>query len=277
MTSSSVALAQGKPASYFAPAGEPPEDHRVYDPNQVLAALDQNMWRVIALCSLAMACNYAWFFAAVVQGFRDKVVPIPVFCTLFWLVGDGSMVARYDLWFNVIDHWYVKLFWVALVFTVLTELVFLYMTLRFGRRELAPTLTRSQFALLVLAGLGAMWVAWELVKSLIDDRLYIDYFHLANLAGPVFAAAQVLRRGSRAGTTPFIWAAYTLMVASWFVACALWFDGPFATTGYLMFYVVCTACALAMTFVVSRLPAHAPSSEQGRSGPVPEALAVKHA
>jgi hypothetical protein len=44
-----------------------------------------------------------------------------------------------------------------------------------------------------------------------------------------------------------------------------------------MFYVVCTACALAMTFVVSRLPAHAPSSEQGRSGPVPEALAVKHA
>jgi hypothetical protein len=249
----------------------------MYDPQEVLAALDQNMWRVIALCGLAMVCNYTWFFAAVAQGFKDKVVPVPVFCTLFWLVGDGSMVARYDLWFNVIDHWYVKLFWVALVFTVMTELVFLYMTLRFGRKELAPALSQPQFTALVFAGLGTMWIAWEFVKRLIGDELYIDYFHLANLAGPAFAAAMVLRRGTRAGTNPLIWGAYTVMVASWFTACALWFDGPFATPGYIVFYLACTASALAMTIVVARMPAHTAQAESGRLVKSMQALPMNQA
>ena len=207
----------------------------MYDPSQVLAALDQNAGKVIALCGLAMICNYTWFFAAVARGFKDQVMPVPVFCTLFWLVGDGSMVARYNLWFNVIDHWYVKLFWGALVLTVLTELVFLYMILRFGRKELAPTLSQGQFVVLTFAGLALALIVWEFVKRLIGDVLYIDYFHLANFAGPLFAASQVLRRGTRAGTSPMIWGAYTIMVSSWFVACALWFGDPFASPGYLIF------------------------------------------
>ena len=72
----------------------------MYEIAPVLAALDANRWRVIALCGLAMACNYTWFFAAVRQGLKDRVVPIPVFCTLFWLVADASMVLRYQLWFH---------------------------------------------------------------------------------------------------------------------------------------------------------------------------------
>ncbi len=246
----------------------------MYDPNQVLAALDQNAAKVIALCSVAMICNYTWFFAAVARGFKDQVIPVPVFCTLFWLVGDGSMVARYNLWFNVIDHWYVKLFWVALVFTVLTELVFLYMTLRFGRKELAPSLTQRQFTLVVFTGLAMMLIACALIKQLVDDVLYIDYFHVANFVGPVFAAAQVLRRGTRAGTSPLIWGAYTVMVSCWFAACALWFDGPFSSPGYLIFYAACTASAFAMMIVVARLPAYAAPAATGRVTSVGDAAAV---
>jgi len=226
----------------------------MYVTAEVLANLDRNMWPVLALCGFAMVCNYAWFFAAVRQGFRDQVVPVPTFCVLFWLAGDGSMVLRYDLWFNVIDHWYVKLFWLALVFTVLTELVFLYMILRFGRKEMAPTLGQRQFTAALLLGMLVMAVAWETVKRLIGDELYIDYFHLANLAGPAFAAAMLLRRGNRAGTTPFIWYAYTAMVASWFTACALWYGAPFATAPYLVLYAVCTLAATAVALLVRRLP-----------------------
>lgn len=226
----------------------------MYQSSEVLAALDRNAVAVIALCGFAMICNYTWFFAAVWRGFRDQVVPIPVFCTLFWLSGDGSMVARFDLWFNVIDHWYVKLFWAALCLTVMTEIVFLYMTLRFGRKELAPNLSQSQFAVVVLVGLGVFILCWEYIKRLIGDELYIDYFHLANMAGPVFAAAQYLRRGTRAGTSTLIWGAYTLMVASWFTACALYFGGPFASPLYLGFYAVCVCAAAAMTIYVARLP-----------------------
>src|ERR1700730_19346401 len=116
----------------------------MYDPQQVLAAIDQHKWPILALCAFAMLCNYTWFIAAVRQGFRDRVFPIPMFCTFFWLAGHGSMVLRYDQWFNVYRHWYVELFWLALVFTVVCELVFLYMTLRFGREELLPGATPAQ-------------------------------------------------------------------------------------------------------------------------------------
>jgi hypothetical protein len=227
----------------------------MYDPAAVLAALDANQGRVIALCGFAMLCNYTWFIAAVRCGLRDRVVPIPVFCVLFWLAGDASMVLRYELWFDVIDHWYVKLFWLALVLTVLCELVFLSMALRFGRAELAATLRQGQFTALLLAGLAVTWIAWEQIKRLIGDPLYIDYFHFANLVGPVFAAAQTLRRGTRAGTSPLIWAAYTAMVASWSLACALWFGPVFASPGRLLLYATSTLAAAAMTWLVIRLPA----------------------
>jgi hypothetical protein len=229
----------------------------MYDSTPVLAALDANMWKVLALCGVAMACNYTWFIAAVRQGLRDETVPIPIFCTLFWLAGDASMVARYERWFVEIDHWYVKLFWAALVLTVINELVFLWLTLRFGRREFAPRLTQPQFTALVLAWLATMVVGFELVKSWIGDPLYINYFHLANLLGPPFAAAMVVRRGTRAGTSPLIWGAYTMMVASWFTATALWFGDAFTSTGHFALYAVSTASAAAMFLYVRTLPARA--------------------
>jgi hypothetical protein len=227
----------------------------MYDYALVLAALDANMGKVIALCGLAMACNYTWFIAAVRQGLRDQTVPIPIFCTLFWLAGDASMVARYERWFVEIDHWYVKLFWAALVLTVINELVFLWLTLRFGRKEFAPRLTQPQFTGLVLAWLATMVVGFELVKEWIGDPLYINYFHLANLIGPPFAAAMVVRRGTCAGTSPLIWGAYTVMVASWFTATALWFGDAFTTPGHFALYVISTASAAAMFLFVRRLPA----------------------
>lgn len=226
-----------------------------YDPQLVLAAIDQNKWPILALCSCAMICNYTWFFAAVRQGFKDQTVPIPIFCTLFWLAGDASMVLRYDLWFHVINHWYVKLFWLALVFTVATELVFLYMTLRFGQKEYAPNLSQRQFSVLTLAGLLFVAATWSLLKQLIDDPLYIDYFHLANFVGPSFGMAMVMRRGTRAGTTPFIWAAYALMLIFWFTACALWYGAPFAEPRYLVLYGLTVAAAVLLAVMVSRMPA----------------------
>ena len=140
----------------------------MYDTTQVLASIDRNAVPILLLCGLAMLCNYTWFIAAVRQGLRDRTTPIPVFCTLFWLIGDASMVLRYDLWFNVIDHWYVKLFWAALVLTVLCELVFLSLTLRFGHREFAPALSRNQFVALILLGVAAMAVAFETVDGFGD-------------------------------------------------------------------------------------------------------------
>jgi hypothetical protein len=128
-------------------------------------------------------------------------------------------------------------------------------------------MSQAQFTMLVLAGVAVVWMTWELVKRLIGDTLYIDYFHLANLAGPAFGAAMVARRGTKAGTTPFIWGAYALMLASWFVACALWFDGPFAEPQYLLVYTVCTLAALVVMFMVMRMPAPATAARSDDRAP----------
>jgi hypothetical protein len=226
----------------------------MYDASAVLAALDRNALPVLLLCGFAMLCNYAWFLAAVRQGLRDRSVPIPVFCTLFWLVGDASMVLRYELWFREIGHWYVKLFWLALVFTVACELVFLWLTLRFGRVELAPRLSQGAFSAVLLVGIAVMAVAFETLKRWISDPLYVNYFHLANLAGPAFGAGLWLRRGTRAGTTPFVWAVYALMVASWSLACGLWYGPPFAEPGFLLLYATSTLGAAGLAMTVRRLP-----------------------
>jgi hypothetical protein len=50
------------------------------DAHLVLAAIAQNKWRILALCSVAMICNDVW------------------------LAGDASIVLRYDQWFHVYDH-----------------------------------------------------------------------------------------------------------------------------------------------------------------------------
>ncbi|MET0660233.1 MAG: hypothetical protein ABW110_18985 [Steroidobacteraceae bacterium] len=237
----------------------------MYDTQMVLAAIDQNRWPILALCSLAMICNYTWFFAAVFRGFKDKVYPIPIFCTLFWLCGDGSVVLDYDKAFHVIDHWYVKLFWGALTLTVACELVFLYMTLRFGRKEIAPSLSQSQFTVLILGGVALMAVAWGFTKHLIREDLFINYFHLANMAGPAFAWSMILSRRSRAGTSPMIWIAYTLMVLCWFTATALWFGEPFASPLYLAFYAAVTLSAAATAWIVMRMPAAVAEPNRGEA------------
>ena len=232
----------------------------MYDSHEVLASIDLNKWPILVLCALAMICNYAWFFAAVIRGFKDKVYPVPIFSTLFWLAGDSSVVMSYDLAFRVYNHWYLKLFWFALLVTVTCEPVYLFMIIKFGRKEVSPRLSQHQFTALMLAMLGGMLVGWHFLMRLLGDDLFINYFHLANFVGPFCAAFLLLRRGNRAGTSPFIWGAYTVMVTCWFTATALWFGAPFASPMFLTVYGVCIASAAAMTWAAARAPLPQPGA-----------------
>ena len=224
----------------------------MYDPNIVLASIDQNRWNILALCGFAMLCNYTYFVAAIRQGFRDRVYPVPIFCSLFWLVGDASMVLSYNLCFKVYNHWYLKLFWGALCITVVFELIFLYMILRFGREEMRPALSRLQFNSLIGGGLVVSATVWAFIKEGLGDPLFIKYFDLAVMAGPPFYAALLMRRGSTKGTNSLGTWAYTLMAASWYGATTLWFGAPFNSSTFIVFYVVSTASAAAVAITVGR-------------------------
>ncbi len=71
---------------------------------------------------------------------------------MFWFAHDLSFVYHFDIWFNQIDHWYVKLFWAALVLTVIFETIYLVQVLQYGKAELLPRAGQAQFAALVVAG-----------------------------------------------------------------------------------------------------------------------------
>jgi hypothetical protein len=226
----------------------------MYETKAVLASIDQHAPYILALCGTAMLFNYIYFIDAARRGFRDKVYPFSVFSTLFWLSGDGSVVLNYDLAFHVVNHWYLKLFWVALVFTVSFELLYLSMILRFGRKEIAPEMEQPQFVATILGGLVLMFVTYSFIKARIGDTLVIDYFCLANLAGPAFGWQLVSRRKTRAGTSPLIWVCYTLLVVCWSAALILFFGKPFASPEYLTLYGMTIAACVVVALKVMRLP-----------------------
>lgn len=225
----------------------------MYDPHAVLAALDANKPYVIAFCGLAMVFNYIWFYLAVRKGFQDRVFPMPITNTLFWLCGDGTGVMRYDMYFNQYGHWYLELFWVALIFTVSFEIFFIWMTLKFGRKELAPNWRQGNFTLLMVAAAAIFGITWYMILGALQDDLNIVYFNIANMAGPIAMAGLVLRRKSAAGTSSTIWYLYTAMLACWYFAQVMWFGPEFRTPANLLLVAINIGAAAALATYIRRL------------------------
>jgi hypothetical protein len=207
----------------------------MYDGIQTLATIDHNRIGILTLCAFAMIFNYIWFFAAYVIAWREKVYSIPIFCTLFWFAGDGTFVANYNTWFHTYRHWYVELFWAALLFTVMFEVAYIVQAIQYGRKELLPSSTPRQFTALMLAGAIAAVIVWNF---------------LSNAMGvPI-----LMRRRSSAGTAPVVWWGYLGMITCWFTALALFFGPEFRSFWYLAMWAVCTVAGVGVLVAVKRLP-----------------------
>jgi len=231
----------------------------MYHPLKTLAAIDQHKWVILAVCGVAMICNYAWFFSAFRQANRDRTYSIPIPCTLFWLAGDGTVVLNFNRAFNTYDHWYTKLFWVALLFTVAFEIAFLVQTILYGHKELLPNWTRPQFAALMVGGAVAAAAVWAAFQASFKDDLFIAYFDVANVAMPLFYVGILIRRRSSAGTNRFIWAAYLVMETVWYAATMIWFGSDLQRVEPVFLWAITTAGCLGMIWAIGRLPRVAPS------------------
>jgi hypothetical protein len=241
----------------------------VYDPHQVIRHLNHNEAKIIALCTVAMLFNYAWFFAALRVARRDRAYSIAPFLTLFWLAGDSSFLWHFDRWFHTYKNWYVELFWVALIFTVLFELAFTVQLIQYGRQELLPRATQEQFTALVLAGVAVAIVWWSLMRHVLDDPLWIIYFDVANFVGPFFGASLLLRRGSQRGQSAMIWWCYAAMAACWYTAQTAWFGPVFRSDEHIIVGITCVLGSVATAIAVSRMPAYVPEESPAQSEPTP--------
>jgi len=231
-------------------------------PQPIFDALDAHTVPVFALCGLAMLGNYIWFFAALKVAKQHRTYPIPVFLTFFWFAHDSSFVLRYDTWFHTYDHWFPKLFWVLLLFTVAFELAFIVQTLKYARSELAPSLSIWQYRLGLLGGCAAMIAAWTWLKQSMDDPIYLDIFALTVLSYPCIAIMSVLRRGDRRGMSLAMCGGFLMMTVCYFTASTFLFGPDFQTTTYVLVGLASLATGLAMTWVVWRAPQYDASSSQ---------------
>lgn len=200
----------------------------MYDAHAVLASIDAHALEIVLLVGvIAMVPTFLWFFDAIRVGRRDQVCAMPPVCTLFWFAHDTSFVARYELWFEGYDHWYVKLFWILLVGTVALELTYIAQAIKYGRREWAPQLSQRAFGAICALIVVVAVVIWAAIKASLNDPLYIVAFGLTVVVYPAAAIPMMLRRGSSKGQSSLMWFGYMGLATGYFTATTLYFGEAF--------------------------------------------------
>jgi hypothetical protein len=182
-----------------------------YETSAVLDAVDQHTLQILGLCALALVGNYIFWIENLRLGFRNQTYSMPVGCLLFFLPHDATFVAMYSHWFHDIDHWFPKLWWFGLCVTVGMELTFLFMLLKYGRKELAPTASQKMFSAIILLGLILCTVAWLVVKSTMNDELFLIIFGVTIFWCAPFNLGLMMRRQSSVGQSQLAWFGYLLM------------------------------------------------------------------
>lgn len=223
-----------------------------YEPLAIFDSVDRNVVAFVAIGSAAMVFNYMYFAGAAIAARRDRVFTFPLLCSTIWFAHDLSFVLSYNEWFKVYDHWYVKLFWVALIPTTLAELGFIYQTWLYGKSEVLPDASSSlhlgYVALAVIAGA----VAWWSLKQFLDDPIYAYTFGATGNMAPALVMARILKRGDARGQSVLTWSSYTAMQVCWF-SCPILFFGPaFREPWYLAMAFTSVGGGLLLTVVCHR-------------------------
>lgn len=223
----------------------------MYDPHDLLARIDANLWPVLIGFGIDSIFQVWWLANAVAVARRDQAYSIPLFCTYYWFAHDFAVAIRFNDWFGVYDHWYLKLFWLVLLMANILECIYLYQVYRYGRKELHPTSSPRSFAILLVAGLVFAIVTHEFFKSAFGDPLFQLDPTLTMLAYPALGAALLLRRGSSRGQSATMWWTFTVMTAGFHLITYIWFGPAFQTPYYVAAAAAATLGGVAMTAVVA--------------------------
>jgi len=197
----------------------------LYETQSVLQAVDRNMVPVLVLSAMALIGNYVFWIENLRLGFRARTYSMPVGCLLFFLPHDATFVAMYSHWFHQINHWFPKLWWYGLCLTVAMELTFLFMLLKYGRRELAPQSTKIMFSVVIVFGIVLATIAWLVVKSVMQDELFLIIFGVTIFWCTPFNFALMAQRKSATGQSLVAWTGYLMMPIFYWPATWLLSDG----------------------------------------------------
>jgi hypothetical protein len=227
----------------------------MYDPYIALQAIDQHTAIIFSYLAITVIAVFVYFIIAVKMAIRQGfyVVPFIGAAVFFW--HDLSFVLKYDLWFNVYDHWWVELWWYALCLTVPFEAFLIWQFFKYGQKEWGKNLSRRQFGTLtVLATLG-VGALWYLIKASIADDLYFITFAITAVFSVPLHSGLMLLRGTRTGQSMVMEVSTIFMLVSMSLAFYQAADF-FASPVYLTFVFTMVTWALANCWMISKLPPH---------------------
>jgi hypothetical protein len=198
-----------------------------YAPGHTLAEITDHAAAVVAIGGLSIVAMWVFFIEAGRMGRRDRVYPMALWMTALWWPHDGSYLLHFNDWFNVYHHWFMELFWFAIVVTFAAECVFFVQTMQYGRDELSPGRSQTEHALRMLGALAAGVVSWALLKGALQDRLYLLSFMGTLLWGCPSSSALLGRRPTGAGQSQLEWIAFSVMTVCYSIASIGFFGGGF--------------------------------------------------
>ncbi len=243
----------------------------MYDTRAILDAIDHHTLPVLAGFGLAMVLQNIAMVTAVVMTRREGWISIPLPCTFLWFAHDFGVVARFNTWFNVYGHWFLKLFWLGLLSALILEVVFFVQAIKVGRAEYLPKGTQAQWTALVAAGAVAFVILWEYMKVVWDDPLYQAAPAITLFLLPVATTALLLRRQSAVAQSPIIYGCFAAMVVLWWAVTAGYYGYGFRSWQYLVTGVATFAMLVGVTIVVARMrkPAETPVAAAAYAGQAP--------
>ena len=230
----------------------------MYDPVSTLQTIDQNLVLVVGLCLVSLFFNYAYFIESIRIGYVHKTYSVPGLVTLVFLPHDVSYLLHFDKWFNEYDHWFCKLWWVALIFTSAIEGIFFYQLIRYGRKEIMPKASQKTYTIAMLLALLVGAGAWLTIKQALNDDLYLFSFGWTLFWGAPLCIAMMLRRENSGGQSRWMWISYSLMAVFYWSATSL-MDPYFRSPGWLAILAMALGCAMVNLWMLRQVPRFDPA------------------
>ncbi|NIB38879.1 hypothetical protein HBA55_04735 [Pseudomaricurvus alkylphenolicus] len=232
----------------------------MYEPLAALAAIDTNTTPIFIALLIVVIAVFIYWIAAWRVAQRDQVYVVPFIGIAVFFWHDLSFVLEYDKWFNVYDHWWVKMWWYALAASVVFEALYIYHVIKWGRKDFFHAFSQTRFTALVLlatAGIGAIWF---LFKTVMQDELFFITFAITAVWSVPLHTGLMARRQSRKGQSAVMELSTIPMILALSYAFSHVSDF-FSSTVYLTFVAVTVAWALMNVWLMYQLPAERTQDE----------------
>lgn len=229
----------------------------MYDPIEALKAIDENTTVIFSFLAITVIAVFVYFTIAVRMAIKQQFYSVPFIGAAVFFWHDLSFVLKYDQWFNVYDHWWVELWWVALFFSVPFEAFLIWQFIKYGRKEWGKTLDQSTFTALVILGTLGVGTLWFLIKETFDDDLYFISFAITAVFSVPLHTGLMLLRGTRTGQSKIMEISTIFMLIPMSLAFYQAADF-FASPVYITFVIAMTIWPLVNVWLISRMPEHDP-------------------